>query len=441
MLVKASVAARKWGINERRVRFLARNGRIKGAVQVNKRWYISDKAEKPDLKSYRESLENQKYPTPSFSDGNYGVYGGAYIPHAFESFFAPVLDIFKSMISTSTFESKVKSYTKDTPLYIPEKFNKTLGNVKVIIKREDLNTAGSLYINQAYPLALLLKRLKKEKIMVAAGNANYAIAFAKACFDTNTHCKIFIPYREYKKQKAAFDLIHEYNPEYLYICEEDGSLYNAVNYAFREFLYKDGKSLYWLNDGVGPHPIPTIVEFCQSCIGKAAQMQLKRMGIERISAIIAPANVPSNALGIFACASSRSKLVVVESSDTNSIIRDGRYGLIDGFKTLTLTTKGFCEYKCQSPCGTVSYPGISPKIAEEIEKGRYQVGRVTDIEAMKACKEFYELEGIFPALEDGYTLAYIKKRAKRMKSGNILMCFTGKGDKDKDFVISSLRNL
>ena len=441
MLIKASAAAKKWGINERRVRCLARQGRIKGAVLINKRWYISSDAKKPDFKSYKESLEQQKYPYNTFSSGEYGIYGGVHMPESFAKYFDPMLEAFKQMISTSAFDKRAKAYLKDTPMYVPEKFNKTLGNVKVIIKREDLNTGGSLYMNQAYLLALLLKRIKKDKIMIAAGSAAYALAIAKACHDVGVMCKIFIPYRDYLKQTDEFDKIHEYNPEFLYICEREGSLYNATNYAFREYLMNDGKSLFCLNDAVGPHPIPVIVEFCQSCIGHAVQLQLKRMGITRVSAIVAPANVASNALGIFAKASSRSKLVVVESSTSNSIIRDGHVGIVDGMKTKTLTSKGYCEFNGDCACGAMSFPALNPKIADGIERGKYQVGSVTDIEAMQACKEFFELEGIFPALEDGYTLAYIKKRAKRMKSGNILMCFTSKGDKDKDFIVSTLSSM
>ena len=61
-MIKAAQIAKKWNVNERRVRQLARQGRIKGAVFINRRWYINENAPKPTLKAYKDSLAARKYP-------------------------------------------------------------------------------------------------------------------------------------------------------------------------------------------------------------------------------------------------------------------------------------------------------------------------------------------------------------------------------------------
>ena len=440
MLILIREAAKKWHISERRVRALARQGRIKNSYFINRRWFIDENSPKPTLTEYKNSLEERKYPPFTFTNGEFGKLGGMYLPNSFKKFFDPMQAAFVQMISTSAFDRQMRDFVKTTPLYVPENFNKTLGNVKVSIKREDLNTARSLYINQAYPFAKLLKRLKKEKLLLAAGNASFAEAYAEACTKLKIPYKIFIAYKDYKKQKAAFDaLLKKYNPNFLYICERDASLFDAVNYAFRQYLYNDAKDLYVLTDAIGPAPIPQIVEYCQSAVGHSAQIQLKRMGITKLNAIVAPANVGSNALGIFAGAKSTTSLVLVESSDSNSVMKRGHVSGVDGMMSLTLTSPGYCECEEKPLCAAMSFPALSPKLAFGYQNGKYHGVGVTDKEALLACKEFFELEGIFPALEDGYCLAYIKRRAKKMKNGTILMCFTADGEKDRDFVFETLR--
>lgn len=440
MLVTCSEVAKNWGISERRVRQLARDGRIQDSIFVNRRWFFKENTKKPNIVEYKNSLESRRYPRFTFTNGQYGDLGGMYLPQSFMKFFEPILPAFEDMIKTSAFERQMRENLVNTPLYVPENFNKTLGDVKLIIKREDLNTAGTLYFNQAYPFAKLLKRLKKEKVLLAAGNASFAEAYAEACTRLKVPYKIFIAYKDYKKQKAAFDaLLKKYSPEFLYICERDASLFDAVNYAFRQYLYDDVKDLYVLTDAIGPHPIPQIVEYCQSAVGHSAQIQLKRMGINKLNAIVAPANVGSNALGIFAGAKSSTSLMLVESSDSNSVMKRGHISGVDGMISLTLTSPGYCECEEKPLCAAMSFPALTPKLAYGLQTGKYHGVSVTDKEALLACKEFFELEGIFPALEDGYSLAYIKKRAKKMKTGNILMCFTARGDKDKDFVLQTLK--
>ena len=441
--ISVKQASEKWGINERRVRFLAKNGRIKGAKLVKHSWVIPADATKPNIKDFMESFEQLKYPHFRFSDGKgkFGPFGGQFMPESFKTFFEPILKKFKEMIEEEAFKEKAASFLKETPLYVPKKFNETLGGVKVIIKREDLNVTGSLFVNQVLPLAMLAKRLGKEKLTVAAGNANYAMATAYVCHELNLPCRIFIPYTDYKKQKEAFDKIHMYDPGFLYICEYDGSLFNATNYGFRAFFLNDAKDLYCFHDAVGPAPFPEIVEYSQSVIGHATRRQLKEMGIDRVNVIVAPANVASNALGIFATFQrTKTRFVVVESSTSNSVMRDGHICAVAGFRTKTFVQKGVGKFSGVTTCSATSYPALAPQIAYRVSQRLYDPAWVTDEEAMQACKEFYELEGIFPSFEDGYSLAYIKKTAKRMKEGNILMCFTGSGEKDKNYILEMLDN-
>jgi tryptophan synthase beta subunit len=56
---------------------------------------------------------------------------------------------------------------------------------------------------------------------------------------------------------------------------------------------------------------------------------------------------------------------------------------------------------------------------------------VTDSEAMEALLELCKMEGIIPAIESAHALAHVLKMTKDMKKDDIIvMCLSGRGDKD-----------
>ena len=60
---------------------------------------------------------------------------------------------------------------------------------------------------------------------------------------------------------------------------------------------------------------------------------------------------------------------------------------------------------------------------------------MTDKEALEAFQELTRTEGIIPALESSHAAAYAIKLAKRLsKDKTIIVCLSGRGDKDIDIV-------
>ena len=62
---------------------------------------------------------------------------------------------------------------------------------------------------------------------------------------------------------------------------------------------------------------------------------------------------------------------------------------------------------------------------------------ITDDEAMEALAELSKMEGIIPAIESAHAVAYAFKKAKTMtKDQAIVVCLSGRGDKDMHTVES-----
>ena len=69
------------------------------------------------------------------------------------------------------------------------------------------------------------------------------------------------------------------------------------------------------------------------------------------------------------------------------------------------------------------------------ENRRAKYVSVTDKEALSAFHLLSEVEGIIPALESSHSLAYLLKNKKKFAGQLVIMCLSGRGDKDLEEVL------
>ena len=79
----------------------------------------------------------------------------------------------------------------------------------------------------------------------------------------------------------------------------------------------------------------------------------------------------------------------------------------------------------------LDYPGVGPEHSYWRDSGRVRYRSVTDNEALEAFKTCSQLEGILPALETAHALVEtLREAAKRPSTDVVVLCFSGRGDKD-----------
>jgi tryptophan synthase beta chain len=73
------------------------------------------------------------------------------------------------------------------------------------------------------------------------------------------------------------------------------------------------------------------------------------------------------------------------------------------------------------------------------DQGRVRYESVDDRAALAAFRDFAGLEGIIPALETAHAIAWIRAaRAEWRPEDLVLLCLSGRGDKDVAEVVSHL---
>jgi tryptophan synthase beta chain len=136
-------------------------------------------------------------------------------------------------------------------------------------------------------------------------------------------------------------------------------------------------------------------------------------------------------------------------------VEAGGEGLDGGRSSATLTAgsvgvlHGSMSYLLQDEDGQVmeahrisaglDYPGVGPEHSYLQDTGRASYVNVTDNEALGGFQLLCRTEGIIPALESAHAIHHASRLAQNLgKDEMVLVCLSGRGDKDMDTVIDAL---
>jgi tryptophan synthase beta chain len=117
----------------------------------------------------------------------------------------------------------------------------------------------------------------------------------------------------------------------------------------------------------------------------------------------------------------------------------GDIGILHGAKSYLLQDENGQIKEAYSISAGLDYPGVGPEHAYLKKTGRAAYVSATDNEALKAFQLLSRTEGIIPALESAHALAYLPKLIPKTKKEEVVVvCLSGRGDKDTEVVIDKL---
>ncbi|MDD5747362.1 MAG: pyridoxal-phosphate dependent enzyme, partial [Candidatus Omnitrophica bacterium] len=226
------------------------------------------------------------------------------------------------------------------------------------------------------------------------------------------------------------------------------TLKDAMNEAMRNWVTNVETTHYIIGSVAGPHPFPMMVRDFQSVIGREARRQILAREKKLPDYCLACVGGGSNAMGLFYpfYNDSRVRFVGVEaggeglatSKHAASLCR-GSIGVLHGSKSYLLQDPDGQIRTAHSISAGLDYPGVGPEHAFYKESERAAYVAVTDREALAALRMLSQLEGIIPALESAHAVAYLIKAAKTMKKNSlVIVCLSGRGDKDMN-MLSEMR--
>ncbi|HVD51695.1 MAG TPA: tryptophan synthase subunit beta [Candidatus Udaeobacter sp.] len=381
--------------------------------------------------------------------GRYGEFGGQYLPETLMPAVAELEAAWLEAREDAEFQRELARVLRDwvgrpTPLTDARRLATTVDLARVLLKREDLAHTGAHKINSAVGQALLAKRMGKHRIVAETGAGQHGVASAAACALLGLECVVYMGSVDVLRQQANVFRMKLLGAEVREVDAGSKTLKDAVNEAIRDWVTNVRTTYYLLGSAIGPHPYPAMVRDFQTVIGREAREQcLARLGTLP-DVVVACVGGGSNAIGIFSAFIDDAdvKLVGVEAGGEGiatgrhaASIVGGSVGVLHGSRTFVLQDEQGQIRETHSVSAGLDYPGVGPEHAALGQSGRVRYVARTDREALDAFALLSRTEGIIPALEPAHAIAELSAIARDGATQNVLVCLSGRGDKDLEIVM------
>jgi len=385
--------------------------------------------------------------------GHFDGFGGKYVPETLMVALDELEREYKKAKTDKRFKDEFNYYLRQyagrpTPLYYAENITKKLGGARIYLKREDLLLTGAHKINNTLGQVLLAKRMKKTRIIAETGAGQHGVATATAAAMFGLSCDVYMGDEDIRRQSLNVFRMKLLGARVIPVHSGSKTLKDAINETLRDWVTNVRNTHYVLGSVVGPHPYPVIVRDFQSVIGREAKRQIKEKEGRLPDYLVACVGGGSNSIGLFHpfFKEKRVKFIGVEAAGEGlktkrhaAAIVGGKIGVLHGSKSFVLqNTDGQIDIAHSVSAG-LDYPGVGPEHSyyNRIKRASY-VG-VDDKQALKGFKALSEVEGIIPALEPAHAISYVMKLAPKLdKNKIIIVCLSGRGDKDIDIVKEEL---
>jgi tryptophan synthase beta chain len=365
----------------------------------------------------------------SSAAGLYGTYGGRYVPETL----VPALDELEAgwhdAQADASFRAELDELGRTfagrpTPLTLAQRF---APGKRLYLKREDLLHTGAHKLNNALGQAVLARRLGKRRIVAETGAGQHGVATATVCARFGFECVVYMGVEDMRRQRPNVERMELLGAEVRPVEFGTRTLKEATSEAIRDWITNVETTHYLIGSCVGPAPYPEIVHELQAVIGREARAQFEEAEGRLPEVVVACVGGGSNAIGIFAgfLDDTGVRLVGVEAAEAASL-GEGHTAVLHGARSSVLADEDGQIADAHSISAGLDYPGVGPEHAWLRDIGRARYVRATDGEALDAFRELTRLEGIIPALEAAHALA----RARELEEELVLVCLSGRGDKD-----------
>jgi tryptophan synthase beta chain len=377
--------------------------------------------------------------------GHFGSYGGRYVPETLVKACEELTAAYQKVKKDKKFREELRYYLetyagRPTALYEAKNLSAHFGKGRIFLKREDLLHTGAHKINNTLAQGLLAKRLGKTRIVAETGAGQHGVASATAACVFGLKCVVYMGAVDIERQALNVYKMKLLGAEVRPVVSGSQTLKDATNEAIRDWVGNVEDTHYMIGSVVGPHPYPMMVRDFQSVIGKETRAQILKAAKKLPDYLIACVGGGSNSMGFFYnfLRDRKVRMIGTEAAGEGistkhhaASITMGRPGVLHGMKSYLLQDKNGQVQLAHSVSAGLDYPSVGPEHSHLHDSGRVQYVDVTDREALAAFHLLTKLEGIMPALESSHALAYLPKlMPKTRKSDVVIVCLSGRGDKD-----------
>jgi tryptophan synthase beta chain len=399
---------------------------------------------------------SQPRPVPHRPDplGHFGPWGGRFVPEVLMPAVDELAAAFDDAIADPAFLAELdelrRSYAgRPTALTPARRLSAELG-LEIWLKREDLLHTGAHKLNNALGQHLLTRRMGKPRVIAETGAGQHGVATATVAALLGQECVVYMGEEDTRRQHLNVVRMRLLGAEVRSVSTGTATLKDAVSAALRDWVESVRTTHYVIGSVVGPHPFPLMVREFQRVIGEEARAQVREASGRLPELVVACVGGGSNAAGMFApfVDDDAVRLVGVEAGgrgpgpgDNAASNSFGEPGVLHGARSYVLQDPDGQVLPTHSVSAGLDYPATGPEHAFWKDSGRIDYTEVSDDLALEGFKLLARTEGILPALEPSHAIAWLARAARQgeIRPGTrVLLCLSGRGDKDVETVAQRL---
>lgn len=382
----------------------------------------------------------------------FGEFGGRFVPESLIAALDELEAVYRAAKTDPSFAAELdelqRNYTgrpsiiTEVPRFAAHTGSAAAGDVRIFLKREDLNHTGSHKINNVLGQALLTKRMGKTRIIAETGAGQHGVASATAAALFGLECTVYMGEVDTERQALNVARMRLLGAEVIPVKTGSRTLKDAINEALRDWVANVDNTHYLLGTVAGPHPFPEMVRDFHSVIGIEAREQMLAQHGFLPTALAACVGGGSNAIGLFHAFLDDAEVQIfgfeaagygMDTDRHAATLNYGRPGVLHGARSYMLQDEDGQTVESHSISAGLDYPGVGPEHSWLKDLGRAQYRGISDAEAMNALRLLSRTEGIIPAIESAHALAGALKIGRELAPGStILVNLSGRGDKDME---------
>jgi tryptophan synthase beta chain len=382
--------------------------------------------------------------------GRFGRYGGRYVPEVLIPALDELAAAWSALRDDPGFRGELDALLTDyvgrpSALTFASRLSAETG-YRIFLKREDLNHTGAHKINNTVGQVLLAKRLGKRRVIAETGAGQHGVATATAAALFGLPCVVYMGEEDTHRQAPNVARMQLLGAEVVPVTAGQRTLKEAINEAMRDWAAAVTETHYVFGTAAGPHPFPSLVRDLQRVIGDEAREQFRAVEGRDPDVVVACVGGGSNAIGMFTAfiGAPGVTLVGVEAGGRGEGIGDhcrsltlGEPGVLHGALSYLLQDAEGQIASSHSISAGLDYPGVGPQHSYLKDAGLATYASATDDDALAGFSALATLEGILPALEPAHAIGWLLRRPLP-EGSRVLVCLSGRGDKDLDTVRAAL---
>lgn len=326
------------------------------------------------------------------------------------------------------FDNEVMQTTgHPSPLEPAKRLSEFIGGARIYLKRADMGSQISHITNAIVGQALLAKRMGKKTLVAASHNGRSGVLLASIAARMGLKAVVFMQAEQIQIQRSNVFRMWLSGADVQEIDPKGRAGTDIRKAAFEYWARFTNDTFLVMGLDAGPHPYPMMMQEFTSLIGRECRRQIHAHIKKAPDILVTRAGENADAIGLFPSffKATATRLVCVGAADSfiNVEATTGlkRPGVNPGQHLLTSLE----EKQATRILEGMDYPSVARETAWLKASGRVEFVKTQSAAAKKAIQDLSRCEGIVPAIETAYALAWACQTAATMSREQNIVVFLG----------------